>query len=432
MKILKFVIENYKAIRGRKEFLPNGASFFLIGGNGVGKTSAGHSIIDMLTKKFPSKPVTEGEHTGFIQVELDNGAKLLCKFTDGDKPKLEFITPDGYNVGAPKEIFQNLAGDGMSFDIDDMLKLAPKPLREKLEKIAGLDLSDISAKEKSAYDNRTLAKAQLRDQQGRVQPYDISLVTKQTEDIADVIGMVNQCNVVVNDWDIMIQNETNDKLVIAGADATVKLLKDELAEMIATQNAKIEKAQAEKQQLIEKARHVSGWLVDHHDETDAAKAKVIELNEKLTTLEASNKKIEEAKRFHQEFQLAEELEKKVASLNESINAFRQQKEDEIKAHPLPASGVTFNENGDILIDGLPFEDNQISASRKLKAGLEIATSMLGDIKYLHLDGAALDHESADALLLFAEEHGLQLCIERPEWDGGELKMEIADLTAPQP
>jgi hypothetical protein len=53
--------------------------------------------------------------------------------------------------------------------------------------------------------------------------------------------------------------------------------------------------------------------------------------------------------------------------------------------------------------------------------------MLGDIKYLHFDGAALDRQSADKILAWAEANDLQLCLERPLWEGGEdLKMEIIE------
>lgn len=59
--------------------------------------------------------------------------------------------------------------------------------------------------------------------------------------------------------------------------------------------------------------------------------------------------------------------------------------------------------------------------------------MLGDIKYLHFDGAALDRTSADSILQWAEAHDLQLCLERPLWEGGDdLKMEIIDETPDAP
>jgi hypothetical protein len=90
--------------------------------------------------------------------------------------------------------------------------------------------------------------------------------------------------------------------------------------------------------------------------------------------------------------------------------------------------LEFGVDGGLTLDGLPFEDSQIATSRKIIAGIQIAMSMLGEIKYLHFDGAALDKASADHILKYAEDNGLQLCIERPIWEGGALKLEVYDET----
>lgn len=423
MKIKKFIIENYKAIKGRKEFVPDGSSFFLIGGNGQGKTSAGHAIMDILTKKFPSQPITEGEKTGYLEFILDDGAKLTAKLTEGKKPVMEFFTPDGYTVGSPRELFQDLAGDGMSFSIDDFLQLAPKPLREKLEQIAGLDLSDINEREADAFEARKLAKAQLRDQQGRVEPYDTELAKKEVVPASDIIEKLETLNKKKAQRDEVEREFNNQKEKVANGAKEVARMEEELENYIKHQKEKIEGVKTLLKATQQSAEKLDNELVNMEEVNQAA---IAELKEKLTNLEEENAKITKAKKLHEEFEISLKLEQRVESLEQNVKDIRAEKEAKIKECPIPAEGVTFGESGEILIDGLPFNENQIATSRKIIAGIQIANAMLGKIKFLHFDGAALDKQSADQVLEYAEAHGLQLCIERPLWEGGELKFEIAD------
>src|SRR5690606_22475831 len=87
MKVQKFEIQNYKALSGNHEVVPDGSSFFLVGANGKGKSSAGRVLIDLLTKNLPSKPITEGEKDGYVEITFSEGSKIYAKFVDGKKPK---------------------------------------------------------------------------------------------------------------------------------------------------------------------------------------------------------------------------------------------------------------------------------------------------------------------------------------------------------
>lgn len=466
MKVSKFIIQNYKSVRGTHEYVPAGSSFFLIGGNGVGKTSVGHALMDMLTKSLPSKPITDGEKTGYMEFTFTNGSKFLGRFVDGKKPQLEFITPEGYNVGSPKELLQQLAGEGMDFSIDDMLKMAPAPLRKKLEAVAGLDLTDLNLRYKMKYDERALANAKLRDQQGRIEPYEMKYAQMELVQASSLINRIQEMNSNLSAWNnaesrtAEIQAKIEEKTLAAerlrssitetlpkASKAAQDKYEDDLNRAKIEYDRQVEIAKKNfsdaNQRIQDDAKNLEAQAAKHLDEVEQLKTQlnpaatlppkpapeeVQALQAELQNLEETNRKIEHAKKMHSEFLYYEELEKQAAALNDEVNALNAEKEAKIKASPLPATGLAFDSDGNLTIDGFPFEDNQISASRKLIAGIEIASSMLGQIKYLHIDGAALDHASADYVLAFAESKGLQLCIERPEWDGGELKMEIVDQT----
>src|SRR5690606_14717927 len=164
MTVLNFEIEKYKSLSGRHEIIPEGSNFFLVGSNAKGKTSAGRVLIDLLTKKNPSKPVTEGENEGYVEITFDDDSRLLAKYEDGKKPKLSFITSDGIKASTPKDFFEKMAGSGMTFNIDEFLKLSPKPKREMLEKIVGIDFTEINQKESDAMEEAKILRAKVRDQ----------------------------------------------------------------------------------------------------------------------------------------------------------------------------------------------------------------------------------------------------------------------------
>ncbi len=398
MRIVKFIIENYKALRGHHEFIPDGANFILIGANGAGKTSAGRAIIDILTKNIPSKPITDGENAGMVEYTFDNGQRLLTRFSDNGTNKLELLSAEGLKINTPKELIAKLTGTGMAFDIDEFMSMQPKPRRELLEKIAGVDLSELNKQEKDAEIQRRDLNAAAKAAEARVKPYD--------KNLAD-LDIVNTSEAVET-----LKAMTENNAAYQRVDAGISQRQRRQVELI----AELEKIEAEIAKGLE-------WK----DANVLFSESEIENQE---TLIKQADEIKDAKRLKADAELAKDATAKAKAKDTEIRNIREQKEMLIRSAILPAEGLAFDvDTDDLLIDGIPFESNQIAASRKLIAAVQIAASMLGDIRYLHFDGAALDKKSADTLLSWAEAHDLQLCLERPLWEGGDgVMMEIIERT----
>lgn len=406
MRIVKFIIENYKALKGKWEFTPAGSNFILLGPNGAGKTSAGRALIDVVTKNLPSRPVHEGEQQGYIEYLFDNGQKLLCKLSEDGSPKIELITSEGLKIATPKELFKKLSGNAMDFDIDEFMNMQPKPRRELLEKIVGLDLTDANTMEAQLTEDRRVANAAVKAAKARIKPYDKDLAGAEDVDASQALAKLKEAN------------DTNAQ--VAKVQSGVKLREEKVASI----NQKIAELEAEKEKFESEITAGNEWLAENEP---------VHENElkRLTTLIEKADQIKEAKRLAQEEKEARELERKAEQIERAITDLRDKKLKSIQNCVLPAEGMKFHPDGDgLLIDGLPFESNQVAASRKLIAAIQIATAMLGDIRYLHFDGAALDKKNCEEILAWAEQNDLQLCIERPVWEGGEgVKMEIIDNTA---
>ena len=75
---------------------------------------------------------------------------------------------------------------------------------------------------------------------------------------------------------------------------------------------------------------------------------------------------------------------------------------------------------------MPLDRNQISTSKLYCTALRIASMGLGEVKTLYFDASFLDKQSLSEIEVWANENDLQLLIERPDWDGGEIHYELID------
>jgi hypothetical protein len=394
MKVKKIKVENYKAIKGSQEFIPNGSSFLLIGANGKGKTTIGRSIMDVLTKDFPSKPIHEGELEGAIEIELTDGSKVIAKLSDGKSPKIEFYTNEDMKVTVNNSILKSLSGEGMSFDIDEFLSMAPKPRRELLEKIAGVSLDDLNEVEAELMEQAKDLRRQKKHQQGKVREYDEELAVQEQIDVKDLYEQLNE----VKDHNRIVER----------AEERLGNIEGEIMRL---------------EQELKKANEARAKGVAFLKENQIKDTK--ELEQRIESADDLNAQIKEAKEAQDEAMHFDTIEENLRKVEGKIASARKEKEVRLSKNPLPAEGLSFSAEGELLIDGLPFESNQVSTSRKIIAGIQIKESLLGKIKFLHFDAAALDKKNADKIVEWAESRGLQLCVERPIWDEEEqLKFEL--------
>lgn len=86
-------------------------------------------------------------------------------------------------------------------------------------------------------------------------------------------------------------------------------------------------------------------------------------------------------------------------------------------------GFCFDDDG-ITYKGLPFNKESLSSSAIYIAALKLAALGLGEVKMLHFDASYLDKNSLAEIEDWAKENDLQLLIERPDFDGGEIEYQL--------
>lgn len=106
----------------------------------------------------------------------------------------------------------------------------------------------------------------------------------------------------------------------------------------------------------------------------------------------------------------------------TLKAIEAEKREMIEKANMP-DGFSFD-NGSVMYNGLPYSNNQISSSAKYIAALKLGAMALGEVRSLHFDASFLDRNSLSEVQAWAESEDLQLLIERPNFDGGEISYEI--------
>lgn len=86
-------------------------------------------------------------------------------------------------------------------------------------------------------------------------------------------------------------------------------------------------------------------------------------------------------------------------------------------------GFGFSEDG-ITYNGFSFTREQLSASGVYIGALKLAATGLGEVKTLYFDASFLDKNSLAEIEKWANDNDLQLLIERPDFEGGEIEYQL--------
>ena len=134
----------------------------------------------MLFRSFPKKPVRDGADKAVVTVEVDGGTDMLpwpCKIVreitrdedgDGVTHKLEIIAKGGLKAPQPQTLLNAVMMKGIAFD---PLKFANAESAEQVamvKELVGLDFSELDAKRKALYEERSSVNKQSKSLQAKL------------------------------------------------------------------------------------------------------------------------------------------------------------------------------------------------------------------------------------------------------------------------
>lgn len=442
-KIQHIKISNFKSIENFEADF-KGCTAIVTGGNNTGKSSFLRGIPDRIRFARPDVMVRNGEKEGKGEMILTTGEKFVWEFNTDGKDKLILITTEGLKHSVTTELGKKFFPT--TFDIDKFLQSPPKSQVKQLQMIVGLDFTEIDARYEKAYNYRTernrdaeLYHAKLTKML-RVDPVefvDITDLKKQLGAEKERLNALYQDNkktneAIRNEWikekeaifnDCVKFNEEQRKNqheydeCMAAYSALIRhgFTGKEVGEFCSKMKARVQRLKVANELYPTEPTYIEE--MPDNSKLDTINKKIIEASE----INAEAQKYKEYIDHKTATENARDIAKQASEVVQSIEEYRKLM---IESVNMP-EGITFGIDG-ILVDGLPLDKNQLSTSKLYSAALRIAAMNIGEVKTLYFDASFLDRNSLAEIEQWANENDLQLLIERPDFEAGEIRYEIIE------
>jgi len=393
----------------------NGCIAIVTGANWKGKTSFLRSFIDRIRKQTPQNVVKIWEDEWYCEIQFDNGGKAtrtVTKQENGEeKEKMTYTTAEGIELkekSAVQWILQKYFG--LPFDIDEFLNTSPKEQKKILQNLVWVDFTEIEEEYKQAFEERRDANA--IEKQEKAKFADVEKVERvDTKLLQEKMLKIQEKNNRIETWKIYVWN----------AESEIERLQDEINQMEMKIKEAKEKEKAVKETL-EKWKKVLQELWEKQD--------ITEVKMQIDQAEETNKKADQYERMQSQVETWKQAQEKAKALDEKVKDIEQRKMEMMMSVPLP-DGLAITDDW-VTFNGFPLTKQDLSSSEIYIAALKLAYMNLPKLSdeqkdrldMLYFDASYLDKIRLQEIENRAKTKNLQLIIERPDRDWGDITYEI--------
>lgn len=402
-KVKRIVVSNLKAVsKFAADF--NGCTAIITGGNNKGKSSFLKSLPDRIRGIKPDVVLKHGEKDGLAEMELTTGEKFVWTF-DKKKEKLTFITEKNIPVSVTKDLAK--AYFPPIFDVDEFLNSPPAKQKKELQRLTGIDFTELDKLYAAAYEERTWANKQRDDAKTKMLDVDDDLPSEES-DLSELQKELNGIGEHNLRFEVKAKALLSNETKVAENLSRIEQLQNEI------------KSLEEKNSIIEtENEEIRQWC---NKDENKQKTNAKELQSKIDEAKEANRLISENNKAKETVAAYEKAKKLAEECDKEVKRLEAEKSDVIKNSTMP-DGFGFNEDG-ITYNGLHFTKEQLSSSGIYIAALKLAAVDLGEVRCLHFDASFLDKNSLKEIEDWATSQNLQLLIERPDFEGGEMEYQL--------
>lgn len=429
MKIENITVTNFKALVDAEINL-EGCSCIVTGDNDLGKSSLLKGLIDRFRGEIPELIVRQGETKGGYTMVLTDGSKIEWLFT-AKTERFKFTTVDG--VLEKTGVFSSIAKKyfGEKFDIDKFLVGTPKHQEKELQRLVGLDFTDINKRLKVQFDLRTDANRELKRLKDGPKVEPLKIDAPDVSDLEFDLEMIKDKNVILkNKWKkdnethlaaITTFNKEQSNLAVKYNDMTddityLRGIHKDLKGCVDFEQAKVILSSVP---MPNPDKPIVSLPEPEYNSTEDVETKIREVNANVITFANYKRDLDDYNKYVIEKNAAIKLQ---AELDIAVKAVEAEKSQMIKDANMPDEFSVGDEG--LTYKGFALSNAQISLSAKYIAALKLGALSLGEIKAMHFDASALTNPSLIKVQKWAEENGLQLLIERPDLDGGDIQYNL--------
>lgn len=422
MRVIELQTENVKRLKA-VTIRPAGNMVVLGGRNGQGKTSVLDSLEMLLggNKAIPPDPVRHGEASARIVVDL--GELVVEKHISHKGTTLTVRNADGVKQSSPQTILDKLFSK-ISFDPAAFARMGPKEQDKLLKDLTGCDLAELDADRAKIYERRTELNRAVKQLEARV-----AGLPEHKGAPADEVSVAE----LMAELEVRQAGDSEKRRLLSEvqrADIGIGELKSQLFK---TRNEieNLEELLAHARSMLEQDTVA---LAERENERDrrVAVAKSYtyddpaEIKAQLATVEATNRQVRENADRAKALESLKQARNSAQQCTDALAGIDALKAERLAAVKFPVPGLGFGELGPTM-DGVPLE--QASSAQQLRVSVAIGAALNPELRVLLVrEGAFLDDESMALLAQFAEEHDVQVWVERvSDRDPGAIIIEDGEV-----
>lgn len=416
MTIQKVIIgkcEHVPALNG-VTFVPKGAHVYLIGENGVGKST----IIQLLNIATGNQKDIPPNWNDEVEVEYKNKAGETFWFTAKSvkgKPVITVRSANGMK-DTSKGVLYSIVGKPLDYEIEEFVGWAEttpgrrKMLDEYKKLLPAEDIMIIEnakAKIKLTYDARTELNRKIEMMKGFIRESDDTDYNIHPVDVSGLeasIAAATKKNELIASGKSRLENYQKEN-------ATYQAEKDKLLQQMADLDTKMS-------DNGNKIREGNEWL-KKNTEIDTA-----EMVSQMATAGAHNAKyaeVQDLKKKQQDLKILQDESGELTVLYESTSAAI---EDAIKELVGPIPDLSFNDDG-LIYKGVPVTAQTLSTSEIMELGWLMRKALNPESDVVFVENSNLIGQKRwDEMRKWADDNGLQIIYEVVERGQTELKIEI--------
>lgn len=450
LQVISLSAENVKKLKAVR-IIPKGAVVDIGGKNEAGKSTVLDLIVfGMGGKGFIDKePIRRGQKKGWVSIDLgeENNLKyrVTRRFTAKNKGGyVEVTAADGAVYKSPQALLDSFISDLTFSPLDFMkskdqagmiLKVSQVPfIADELAKLAGLSSTNfitagtpfdaISTVTKGIYGQRRDAGVKVTECRSVVKGI---LIPEGKEDTQPV----KVAELFTERQSMEQTRAANDaeRLKVAGLDGVV----DRKRQIVKDDKERLDKLRATVAAMEKQVANSGANLQDTIDHRAAKQAEIAalidpdftEIDQKLNDADLTNTIAADVVRKRDAeaaLVVATEAHQK---LDDKLTSVKEYREDLLQKTVFPVEGLSFDEDGDVLFEGIPL--SQRGTSKQIKIGLDVLAALNPTLRVVLVkDGNDLDSDNDKVIRKWAIAKKFQIWIEKVQNEPGKVAFFIED------
>lgn len=449
MIVQKIQLINFKNIgEFRGEFTKG--IYLVTGENDKGKSNLIGSIMTCLTGTRSANLLKQGEEKGSVSVEIgDEHSKYTIELRFSDKNprgtlyiKDENSGMETNNLSVLQKMFQytdfdanefvqmSTTAEGRKRQVEIIKKLLPEKVLEQIQGIEqklpeleadrrewGRKIKDLDGsikemaitKDQLDYFTEEINVDELSDR--------IEKATTHNNMIAQAKERMQEKQNILNTYDNETEFEESkfEEQMIDIEDEILRLKKKQ--DILKEEKEKYsERRKSEKSKIKEQIADLKAGATQEPENVDS-------LREQMSQAGDHNRMVLRIQEYNKQRYLLQDAIEKRKELDDKIKEHRAKKESLVKDSKLPIEGLSF-EDDQLTINNIPFAPGEVSTSQQIEIAAKLIIAMNPKMKVFKLmNGESLGQEKFNAIIDFAKKEGYQGFIEEMHRGQADLRVE---------